>query len=86
MEKGFVLLREFIYGLDFTEFDSDENIVIHETEEEAQAEVDWEYEECDGKEPSRDLSIAQAYVDDANHVVAINDNGNTIVRSEEPIS
>jgi hypothetical protein len=88
MRKGYVLLREFIYGLDFTEFDEDENIVIHETPDLVQAEIDWENEVRteNGDEVENDLSIAPAYIDESNHVVATTDEGKEIVRSEKPIS
>lgn len=41
MKKGFTLLREFTYGLDFGSFsdDNQEVITIHDSKEEAEAEL-----------------------------------------------
>lgn len=83
MEKGFVLLREFIYGWDFTEFDNDENIIIHEEELDALKELHWELEERPNDVD--ELMVANAYVDENNYVVAVDENGNRICKSDKPI-
>lgn len=73
MKKGFVLLREFIYGLDFTEFGDDEEIIVHETAVEAYEEMLDEYEgnidmvrdgEKDFDDVCFDLVVARCKYDD----------------------
>lgn len=85
MEKGFVVLREYIYGWDFTVWDDDENVIIHETMNEAVEELDdlKDHEEEAGGDDN--FQIANAHIDEQNHVVATNDQGAVIVRTEEPL-
>lgn len=86
METGLVILREYIYGWDFTVWDGDENVVIHESEDEALEELQdlQDHEEEIGGDDN--FMIANGHIDENNYVIASDDNGALIVKSDEPIN
>jgi len=83
MTTGFVLIRAWIYGKDFTEFNENGQIVIHRTRESAEAEAVNEYmewlEQVRAKEKSLDevcfdLSVANC-IKEGNTITALENEG-----------
>ena len=68
--KKFVIVREYIYGWDFSEWDEDGIVVLHDTEQEAKDELTSYAEECNQSfscgmmdEPyQNDMSVAEVDV------------------------
>jgi hypothetical protein len=90
MEDGFVLIREFTYGPDFTEFNEKGEIVIHKSQHKAEIELADCYIQELTKVRQENLGLHEICINDlqvcfcqfdGKIVMAFNDDGSPILES-----
>ena len=81
MKTGFVLLRDFIYGLDFTETNEIGKIIVYKTSNEVEKEILSEMKEENYED---DLYVGKVIITDDGYLIVVDENNNEVTRSEKP--